>query len=95
MECPHFPASETYNTVLKDFSETENYLEIITVRIASTKNVMLSPMVALKSVFSMPRLAENTPPESAPVKPPNPAPLLCIITLAINAIETKINPMFK
>lgn len=52
-------------------------------------------MVIRNRVFSTPRRAEKTPPESPPVNPPNPAPLLWRITLAISAIEVIINPIFR
>lgn len=41
----------------------------------SAKKMMLSTMVIVKSVFSIPLRAVNTPPVSAPVKPPKPTPL--------------------
>jgi hypothetical protein len=71
------------------------YTVTITVAIASPKNNTLRPIVILNRVFSIPLLAEKTPPVSAPVKPPKPAPLLCRITLAIKAIEVIISPIFK
>jgi hypothetical protein len=35
------------------------------------------------------------PPVSAPVRPPNPAPLLCKMTLMIRAIDVIIRAIFK
>jgi hypothetical protein len=49
---------------------------MITEVIARIKNITLKTIVTQKRVFSMPRLAVNTPPESAPDKTPRPAPLL-------------------
>lgn len=43
----------------------------------------------------MPRRAVNTPPVSAPVNPPSPAPLLCKTTLVIRAIDVIIRAMSK
>jgi hypothetical protein len=61
-----------------------------TVMIARIKNNALKPIVTQNRTFSMPRRAVKTPPVSAPVKPPSPAPLLCKITLKIKAIDVII-----
>jgi hypothetical protein len=58
--------------------------------IARMKKRALNPIVTQNSTFSMPRRAVKTPPVSAPVKPPNPAPLLCKITQTIKAIDVII-----
>lgn len=86
------------NSILKGFftSTRTTYQPVtITVAIAKAKNKKLRPIVIRNKVFSIPRRAENTPPVSAPVNPPSPAPLLCRITLAIRATEVMINPIFK
>lgn len=59
------------------------------------KKRTLKPMVIQKRTFSIPRRAVKTPPESEPVKLPNPTPLFCKITLTIKAIEVIISAMSK
>jgi hypothetical protein len=73
----------------------KDYLGIITAAMHKPKKIMLIPMVILKSVFSTPRLAVKTEPVSPPVRPPNPAPLLCMMTLKIKAIDVIINARSK
>jgi hypothetical protein len=58
--------------------------------IAKMKKRMLRTMVTRNKTLSIPRRAVNTPPVSPPVSPPRPAPLLCKITLTINAIDVII-----
>jgi hypothetical protein len=67
----------------------------ITVAIHKIKNNTLNIIVTLNRVFSMPRLAVKTPPVSAPVRPPNPAPLLCKMMLIISAIDVIIKAINK
>lgn len=53
-------------------------------------------VVNLNNVRSTPRRAVYTVPASAPVKPPpNPAPLLCRITLTMSRTEIIISAIFK
>jgi hypothetical protein len=59
----------------------------------NVKNITLRIIVIRKRVFSIPLRAVKTPPVSAPVNPPNPAPLLCKITAKISAIDVIINAM--
>jgi len=66
-----------------------------TVEIAKPKKITLSPMVILKRVCSTPRRAVKTAPVSLPPKPPKPAPLLCKMTLTINAIDVIIIAISK
>jgi hypothetical protein len=68
---------------------------IFTVTIARMKNKTLKPMVIQNNVFSIPRRAVKTEPESDPVNPPRPMPLFCNITLAVNAIDVIINAISK
>ena len=67
----------------------------ITDVIASTKKIPLKTMVTQNKVFSIPRLAVKTPPASAPVILPRPAPLLCRIILKTRAIDVKIKAPSK
>jgi hypothetical protein len=62
---------------------------------AKPKNTMLITIVIRKSVFSTPRRAVKMAPESPPVRPPRPAPLLCKMTLTINAIDVIIIAISK
>jgi hypothetical protein len=78
-----------------DYLISQTYLLTITVTMVRIKNKTLSPIVIKNKVFSIPRLAEKTPPVSEPVKPPNPTPLFCSITLVINAIDVIINAISK
>jgi hypothetical protein len=66
-----------------------------TVAMAKPKKTTLIAIVSLKRVFSTPRLAENTAPVSVPPKPPNPAPLLCKMTLKIKEIDVIIIAISK
>lgn len=59
----------------------------------SMTNKTLSTIVTQNRVFSIPRLAVNTPPESIPVRPPSPMPLFCSTTLVMRAIEVIISAM--
>jgi len=63
--------------------------------IVSTKNTTLRTMVTQNRVFSMPRRAVNTPPVSAPVNPPRPAPLLCKMTLRIKVMDVIIREICR
>jgi hypothetical protein len=59
------------------------------------KKSTLRPIVTRNKIFSIPRRAVKIPPVSAPVSPPNPAPLLCKITLTMRAIDVIIKAIFR
>ena len=59
------------------------------------KKITASAIVTQKRMRSMPRRAVNTPPVSAPVRPPNPAPLLCRMTPRIKPTEVIISAISK
>lgn len=61
------------------------------VAITRMTNKIAMTTVTQNKVFSMPRRWPNTPPESAPVRPPKLTPLLCSTTLRIKASEVIIN----
>jgi hypothetical protein len=63
--------------------------------IANAKKSTLKTIVTQNKVRSMPRRAVKTLPVSAPVNPPNPAPLLCKITLRIRKTDVIIKPICK
>jgi hypothetical protein len=63
---------------------------MITDVMARIKKSTLKMIVTQNRVFSMPRLAVKTVPESPPVILPKPAPLLCRIILITRAIDVKI-----